>query len=111
MSRVDQIQKISESGNQSGDTILLEWDTSIEKFPLTPEENIIPPSQDIYAERTSWTPKENIIYDKIRTVTTVTDPEATATPSLAKILPKEKIAEINLRKMNSKCRKWRKTVK
>ena len=111
VSRVEQIQKISEFGNQSGDTILLEWDTSIEKVPLTPEENIIPPSQDIYAEITSWTPKENIIYDKIRTVTTVTSPEATATPSPAKILPKEKITETNLRKMNNKCRKWRKMVK
>ena len=53
-----------------------------------PEENIIPPSQDINVEITSWTPEEKIIFDNLRSGTTVPETKATTTPSPTKTLLK-----------------------
>ena len=86
-------------------------DINVEGTSLTPKENIIPSSEDINAKRMFQKLEENMIYDSLRIGATVLEIEATATPSPAKTLLKEKTIEIKLRKMNRKCRKLRKIVK
>jgi len=111
VNREEQVEGVAESKNQSGDTIPLEQNVSMETVPLTPEGNNISPNREINEKVSSGVQVENIITENLETGTTIHENKVVAPPSPAKTRPEETFAEKKLKKMRRTCKWLRKMIK